>query len=61
MTKEEISTEFFKAIEERGVAKKLGVTSSRVSHWRNPERVPTIGLMLEVLHELGKIKITLNE
>ncbi|MHA3788337.1 hypothetical protein ACX0HA_09025 [Flavobacterium hauense] len=61
MSPEEIKEEFFKAISERGIYKKLNVKIEAVSHWKNPDRVPTLGKMIEVLLQLEVIRIEKND
>ncbi|OIQ22051.1 MAG: hypothetical protein BM557_01345 [Flavobacterium sp. MedPE-SWcel] len=60
MNEEDIKQAFDKAISVRGISKQLDISRSRVSHWRNDEKVP-FSTMLEVLYKLDKIKILPND
>lgn len=58
MTEIEIKTLFTEAIKERGVYKKINVTSDVVYNWKNSRgSEPSLGQMLEALYHLGLIKI----
>lgn len=61
MTIEQITEEFYKAIAIRGIYKELGVARTVVGKWKEPGRVPSLGIMVEVLLKLNRITITLNE
>ena len=58
MTEIEIKELFTNAIQERGVYKKIGVTSDVVYNWKNNRGgPPSIGQMLETLYYLQLIKV----
>lgn len=58
MTEIEITNMFAEAIQERGVYKKINVTSDVVYNWKNNRgAAPTLGQMLETLYRLELIKI----
>lgn len=64
MDEKEIKEAFYTAIDVRGIYKELGVNKGAVNHWkdrRGTEKEPSVGLMLEVLLKLGKIRILNNE
>lgn len=58
MTEIEIKSLFTEAIQERGVYKKINVTSDVVYNWKNNRgSAPSLGQMLETLYHLELIKI----
>lgn len=59
MTDIEVKNLFSEAIKERGVYKKIAVTSDVVYNWKNNRgAAPTLGQMLETLFRLNLIKVT---
>jgi hypothetical protein len=60
MTEEEIRELYNEVINQRGIHNKLGLSRSYIYHLRN-DVPPTLGLMLEQLLKLGKIKVELND
>jgi len=58
MNENQIKEAFTKAIEERGVYKKINVSRDVVYNWKHGRgTAPTLGQMLEALYHLGKIEI----
>lgn len=62
MTTEQIETLFNQVIEEKAIYNELtGISEDKIYNWRKGRGAkPTIGDMLNVLHQLKKITITQN-
>lgn len=62
MTNTEIETLFNQVIEEKAIYNELtGISEDKIYNWRKGRGAkPTIGDMLNVLHQLKKITITQN-
>ena len=63
MTTDKIKELFFIAIQEKAIYNKLeGITRNQIYNWLNNRgAAPTTGNMLDVLHQLKRIKIAENE
>lgn len=62
MTIPDIMATFLKAIKEKAVYNKLdGISENQIYNWRKGRATPTVGDMLNVLHQLNLITITANE
>ena len=62
MTPTQIEVAFKEAIQEKAIYNKLkGITRNTVFNWLNKRSVPTIGDMLNVLYQLKKIKISVDD
>jgi hypothetical protein len=62
MTETQIATLFFEVIKEKAIYNKLdGITRNSVFNWLNERSTPSIGDMLNVLYQLKKIKITVDD
>ncbi|WP_413998730.1 hypothetical protein ACMDB5_13215 [Flavobacterium sp. W1B] len=62
MTNQEIETLFFTVIQEKAIYNKLeGISRNTIFNWINKRSTPTIGDMLNVLHQLNKIDIVLKD
>ena len=61
MTNIEIEVLFKEVIQEKAIYNKLeGISRNTVFNWLNERSKPTIGDMLNVLHQLKKISVTIN-
>ena len=61
MKETEIKTMFTEAIKERGVYKKINVSSDVIYNWKNNRgSEPSFGQMLEALYRLELIKLSKN-
>jgi hypothetical protein len=60
MTTEQIEVLFHSVIEEKAIYKKLNdISEDKIYNWRKGRGAkPNIGDMLNVLHQLNKIKVT---
>jgi hypothetical protein len=62
MTETQIAALFFEVIKEKAIYNKLeGITRNTVFNWLNERSTPSIGDMLNVLYQLKKIKITVDD
>lgn len=62
MTNQEITGLFYYVIQEKAIYNKLeGISRNTVFNWLNERSTPTVGDMLNVLYQLGKINIVLND
>lgn len=62
MTNQEIKALFYELIQEKAIYNKLdGISRNTVFNWINKRSTPTIGDMLNVLHQLNKINIVLKD
>ncbi|OYX86815.1 MAG: hypothetical protein B7Y83_00310 [Flavobacteriales bacterium 32-34-25] len=64
MTTEKINELFEKAIDKNKripISKLQGISNDKIYNWRNGRNIPTIGDKLNLLWQLGKIKITEND
>ena len=62
MTNTQIQELFFRSIQEKAIYNKLeGISRNTVFNWLNNRSTPTIGDMLNVLYQLRKIKISLDD
>ena len=60
MTITQIQELFFRSIQEKAIYNKLeGISRNTVFNWLNNRSTPTIGDMLNVLHQLKKIEVNL--
>lgn len=60
MTNTQIQELFFRSIQEKAIYNKLeGISRNTVFNWLNNRSTPTIGDMLNVLHQLKKIEVNL--
>ena len=60
MTITQIQELFFRTIQEKAIYNKLeGISRNTVFNWLNNRSTPTIGDMLNVLHQLKKIEVNL--
>lgn len=56
----EIKEAFFKAIQEKAIYKKLqGISDDKIYNWLNDRQKPTVGDMINVLHQLGYLELKL--
>jgi hypothetical protein len=62
MTNTQIETLFFESIKEKAIYNKLeGITRNTIFNWLNERSTPSFGDMLNVLYQLKKIKISVDD
>jgi hypothetical protein len=62
MTNTQIEALFFESIKEKAIYNKLeGITRNTIFNWLNERSTPSFGDMLNVLYQLKKIKISVDD